>query len=697
MTYRILFDGETAYHQGDEDYAAYDVEIDTRMGGSGCLKATLPKTNPAWGRAVTRKTLVAAYLDAELLFEGEVREVSHDILGGEQVYAVGEMAWLQDSVQPQAEFHDMTSRAFLSTLLARHNEQCPEHQFRVGIVDVTDPNDSLYRFTNREQTLDCIRDKLVDRLGGYLRLRKANGVRYLDYVQEQTYGAECQQEVRFGENILDYSDGFTVDDVCSSVVPLGARLENDAVNSKIGNLEQRLTVESVNGGRDYVTDDALVARFGNVRTVHTWDDVTMPENLLAKARAWLKSDQYERMHVSVKAVDLTLTGQDASPLRAGDRAVVIAEPMGMRRVFPIAQRTFHPDDPASDVIEFGSDLKVSYAEQSARARKAEQARQEESRQAQGQWLADAIGNVTAMMTGDRGGYKLTEYDDQGRWLADYIMDSADKSTAVVVRKVNMNGTAYSTSGVDGPYDTAIMANGTILGKYIQAHSVTAEQISQDYTSSWEDADARTLNTARTEFKAADAQISAKVSQVEKTANGVKTDLAAEVRIRADQISQTVKRGQINSTIQQTAETIYIKSNKFGWESTNSSLSTNGTLRAYNATMTNVTASGSIECGNAPYAYAKLDAGSLSFQYNKKPTLVITSIPSYTDGSRGGQIYCPSGSTYLELRAPKLSTTTSTNPNAASQTTYTGSIYLTYGNGGTIYLKVVNGLILGWDV
>lgn len=584
---------EDLFCQGDPDYAAYGIECALEMGDSGTVSLTVPPSNPNASRISTRKTLLDFRCDNASLGIFEVREISRDMMGNASIWAVGELAWLNDSVQPQREFHDITVRGFLQALVSVHNAQCTGHGFTVGIVDVPDANDSLYRFTNREQTLDCIRDKLVDRLGGNLRVRRVGSIRYLDYVTDQTYGTESEQTVRFGENILDYADSFDVDGICSEVVPLGARLESDrGDNSNIGNLEKRVDITSVNNGRDYIANASLVARFGHIRTTCTWDDVTVPQNLLAKARKWLADEQYERMHVTVRAIDLSMSDAQFGAFRMGDRAYVVAEPLGMKRTFPIRSRTYHPDDPTQDTIELGDTYRTSFVASQVRAASASAAQAGEHEYLQTQWLTDAIENVTAMMTGSRGGYKLTEYDSEGRWLADYIMDSMDRDTARIVKKVTVDGTAYSRTGVDGPYDTAIMANGMILGRYIVAHSIKAEQISQEYTSQWEDADTRTLTTARSEFKAADAEISARVSAVQTQANGLRTDLSAEMKVRADQIATKVTRGQINSTIEQTAETIYIKSNHFGWSSTYSSLSTSGILNAQNAVL-----SGSLTAGN----------------------------------------------------------------------------------------------------
>ena len=724
-----LQDGSPIFYQGDQNYTAFNIECYTAKGDAGYVKFTMPKDNPAYGTLVTRSSVVEMLLDGESLGLYEVREISHDMSYNETVYAVGEMAWLFDSVQPQAEFHDTPPRSFLATLLARHNEQCPEHQFQVGAVNVVDSNDSLYRYTNRETTLVDIRDKLVDRLGGQIKLRRSNGIRYIDYLTDATYGAESGQRIYFGENLLDYSDTLTVDDICSAVVPLGCRLDNDSGdNSKIGNLEKRLTIESVNNGVDWISSQTLVNRFGNIRTVKVWDDVTVPQNLLSKARGWLANDQFERMHLTVRAVDLSLTSTQFGRLRCGDSVVVVAKPYGLERRFPITVRTYHPDAPDSDIIELGDSLRASFVGTQNSTNHALATANVESDYRQTSQLADAIENVTAMMTGSRGGYKYTEYDDEGRWLADYILDSATLDTAQVVRKVNLNGTAYSTSGVEGPYDTAIMANGTILGKYIQANSITAEKISQDYTSQWEDADTRTLNTARSEFKAADDQITARVSRVETTASGLRTDLQAEIKVRADQIAQTVKRGQISSTIQQTAETIYIKSNKFGWESSNSSMTTAGVLTTKNMTATDINATGSLETTNGIYK-TKVSAGWIDFytkmggsfkwggrigafttENNQSSVEIQTNSNNYMRCASWGVVLgVNKGVTAISLNPSTNRIVTTSNAlwlNTGSIVvgdsdgsnpvqTYTGSIYLTYGNGGKIYLTVKKGLICGW--
>ena len=143
-----------------------------------------------------------------------------------------------DSIQPQAKYQDMTSRQLLETWLNIHNSQVEEKKrFYVGMVTVHDPNDSLYRLTNQETTLDCIREKLCEKLDGYLRIRKVDGKRYLDLVTLQEYGKICEQPIEFGDNLLDYSENVSASELYTCVIPKGARLEE----SPIEGLEAMLT------------------------------------------------------------------------------------------------------------------------------------------------------------------------------------------------------------------------------------------------------------------------------------------------------------------------------------------------------------------------------------------------------------------------------------------------------------------------
>ncbi len=302
--YQILIDGGDLYYPGDEEYTIADAVVNLQLNDSGSVEFNLPVTNPEYANIKNRISMIQVLKNGNEIFYGEVREAEKDFYGTKQVYAVGELAFLFDSIQPQAKYQDKTARQLLEAWLNVHNSQVEEKKrFYVGMVTVHDSNDSLYRFTNQETTLDCIREKLCEKLNGYLRIRKVDGKRYLDLVTLQDYGKICEQSIEFGENLLDYAENVSASDLYTCVIPKGARLEE----SKIEGLESYVDITSVNSGKDYLYSQEAVNLYGWNRCVVSWDDVTEPVNLKKKGEQWLKDNQYETM-----VLELSAAGRESS-------------------------------------------------------------------------------------------------------------------------------------------------------------------------------------------------------------------------------------------------------------------------------------------------------------------------------------------------------------------------------------------------
>ena len=355
-------------------------------------------------------------------------------------------------IQPQAKYQDKTARQLLEIWLNEHNSQVEDKKkFYVGMVTVHDSNDSLYRFTDQETTLDCIREKLCEKLDGYLRIRKANGKRYLDLITLQEYGKICEQPIEFGENLLDYAENVSANELYTCVIPKGARLEK----SPIEGLEAYVDITSVNGGKDYLYSADAVAAYGWNRCVVSWDDVTEPANLKKKGEKWLKDNQFETMTLSLTAADMSLLDTDLESFELGDSVPVYSESHGMDRTFPVQSLELHLQNPSDDKLQLGSTMKLSYTEQNKGHYQYIEQALENNRQTTS-WLQSAIDNATAMMTGSRGGYKVTEFDEKGRWLRDLYMNAPSKEDATQVMQINMNGIGFSRNGFGGPYKLSLI-------------------------------------------------------------------------------------------------------------------------------------------------------------------------------------------------------------------------------------------------
>lgn len=98
--------------------------------------------------------------------------------------------------------------------------------------------------------------------------------------------------------------------------------------------------------------------------------------------------------------------------------------------------------------------------------------------------------------------------------------------------------------------------------------------------------------------------------------------------------------------------------------------TNGQFVTTGMTANNVTATGTMTTGSATSLQAKMTGGRVKFYYNGSETIELVSIPSYTNGAKGGYLQCCDGATYLGMRAPRLYT--AVNTAEAGTTGYTGS-------------------------
>ena len=434
--YKIVMDGNTIYYPSDGKAALISSTLNLELNTAGSLSFICPPENPYYEKIYNRKSIVSVYRDEKEIFIGEVREQTKDLRGNKKVQCVGLLSYLADSIQPQMEYHDKTPYQLLSKFLKIHNEQVDEKKkIMLGRVTVSDPNNSLYRFTNYETTMEVIMTKIVDKLGGYLKLRREEEGLYLDYLRLEEMGKATEQSIEFGVNLLDYTEDLSAEDITTAIIPLGKEIDGDENDI----LKKYTDIQSVNDGKNYLVSKEAKDEFGWVCRVIRWDDVTVPANLLRKGAAWLKDNQFEMVELALSAVDLSEFGIPTETIECGDRVRCIAYPFGMDRVFPVMKQTIPLQKPGEIKVVLGSNQAKGYIQSSVDAVRQLKEESLVTRKIDNERVQSAIDNLKAQMNISEGGYKLTEYDSSGRWLRDLYMDTPDKKTATKVLQVNMNG------------------------------------------------------------------------------------------------------------------------------------------------------------------------------------------------------------------------------------------------------------------
>lgn len=106
-------------------------------------------------------------------------------------------------------------------------------------------------------------------------------------------------------------------------------------------------------------------------------------------------------------------------------------------------------------------------------------------------MQSAINSATKLITGQKGGYVVLHGDNEtGQPYELLVLDSPNIEDAVNVWRWNVSGLGFSSNGYNGPYETAITADGQIVADFITSGSLVANIIkagvlsSQDGSSYW---------------------------------------------------------------------------------------------------------------------------------------------------------------------------------------------------------------------
>lgn len=332
---------------------------------AGLLTFCVPSAHPYANKTAKLDTVITLWQDNEILFRGRALNDERSLYDMCEIDVEGELAYLNDSVQPLDVYHNMTVRDYFAKLIELHNEQVDEtRRFVVGNVTVTNSTDNVYRQSDREHTYDAIKDKLIGRYGGCLVLRYGtDGTRYLDYLKE--YGNVNSQRITPSTNLLNMIHTVRGEDIATAIIPLGAQLE-DA--EKIGTVTPRLTIADVNDGKDYVYDADAVEKFGWIRKVVTHDDITLAENLLRAGYKDLEAAKYLQGSITADVVDLHLADTDYERIKLGDMILF----SGPGSATPISMLVSEIDLPVDEPGDATYTLGTSYrtmTEQQVDARK----------------------------------------------------------------------------------------------------------------------------------------------------------------------------------------------------------------------------------------------------------------------------------------------------------------------------------------
>lgn len=437
----------------------------------GELAFTIPPGSLAQEAVKRLTSVISVRRDGEEIWSGRVLEEGQDFWNRRSVTCEGELGYLNDSIQPQAVYTDLTVQGFLEKLLEVHNSKCGEH-FTLGAVTMNGDGRAYAWETNYENTMSCIAKNLVEVFGGRVRVRKVNGVRYLDYLAE--YPNTCTQVVEFGKNLLDFTRNWDLTDLVTVVIPRGKQLEKPVV----GEMEAYTTVESVNGGSDRVISEAA-SRLGYIEAVVDFPDISDPAELLEKAMEYLREAQFEELSLEVSMADLHLMSSSEEPVDILDQVRCRSYLHGLDKVLPVTKIELPLDRPDQAKYTLGKRERTALSETS-RKELNDILDRIDALPSKENVLAAAKENADAIMNMATNGFITVTRGENGTEEL-YISDTEDYQSATRYWRWNVNGLAYynkNDSRFNDPNGLALALtmDGAIVANFITVGTMSADRI-----------------------------------------------------------------------------------------------------------------------------------------------------------------------------------------------------------------------------
>lgn len=266
------------------------------------------------------------------------------------------LGYLQDSTQTFQRVPNNGVEDYLRRIVEVHNGQVEPHkQFKVGYVTVLNQSDIPYRYIGYDTTFETIKTYLIGRLGGYIQLRLEDDGMYLDYLQD--VGQDKSSPIQLGTNIETARRELDLSSLITRLVPLGADLDKDTQSEETGQyvVRERVTINSVNGGKSYIEDAELVGQFGIIQRPMDWTEIKDASTLLQRGQQYMANQKIAISAWSVSVVELYLIDQSFEKFKVGNTHPIDNAPLSGVERLQIIKKVIDVMQPESIDLTVGAD------------------------------------------------------------------------------------------------------------------------------------------------------------------------------------------------------------------------------------------------------------------------------------------------------------------------------------------------------
>ena len=328
----------------NDGYIAFDVTVTKELNKVDSCEFTIPVTGNGYDSISKLTSVITVWDDDEKIFHGRCIDITDDFYNNRKFKCEGALGYLNDSVLRPYSISTDTPGNIFKYYINQHNSRVEyKKRFTVGNISTMQAEQIVRESSQYPTTLDELEDKLIENYGGYVIPRYENNSIYLDY--KATSGGDNGQVIQFGKNLLELEKFINAADVKTVIIPLGATVEGT---------EERLTIESVNSGKDYLESSSGIALFGRIETCEGWDDITVAQNLKNAGLARLNDLISESVTLTLSAIDLSMLDVQVDKLRVGEYNRVLSLPHNLDDYFQCSRMVLNLGNPAQNQYTFGN-------------------------------------------------------------------------------------------------------------------------------------------------------------------------------------------------------------------------------------------------------------------------------------------------------------------------------------------------------
>lgn len=320
----------------------------------------IPFTHPLYNKMVPFKSIVEVVnlYDGKVEFVGRVLTSTNEMtMNGfaQKVTCEDFLSFLHDSAQWFQKLPNQGAAPYLTEILRVANGEVEDYKrINLGTCTVNSRTDKPWRYLGYESTWDCVRERIINNIGGYLTLYERNTRLYVDWTAQ--IGETKKSPLQIGKNIKSASRELDFDGLATQIMPIGADIQKEHPDEDQSPdvTREQLTIWHVNNNRAYLEDKELMKEFGIIRKAVIWTEIDNPSVLLARGKQYLRNQKIALAKWTISAVERYLIDSRYDKFEIGNKHPIINAPLSGIETLQILEKKIDILNPQSVDLTIGS-------------------------------------------------------------------------------------------------------------------------------------------------------------------------------------------------------------------------------------------------------------------------------------------------------------------------------------------------------